>query len=361
MNKALVVLIILFTGVEGLFCGDGPVPFENAFLKIQDISLRTEGLNIGQISKIKVDSFGNLVSLDIKGNQVLVFNKTGDFVRRIGAQGQGPGEFISLYSLYIDPSGEIVIPDFKPRRINRFDKNCGFISSFIQGMHWPPHIIVSDSKGDLYLGGLKMDPEGKSPGTWIHKYRRNGQPLISFYPESGSKSQDWLQNIYPFFGFDIGPDDKIYAVQMHEYKISVYDIEGRLLKSFSESPSQFKNLDPGIKVDWDEIKSQSEMVAALTKASQSWTKIIQLDVLPGPFLLITMEMNNLVKGYERKYALDILFLDGRQRLVGIPTDFVYLCSDREGFVYFLEYSDEDTALNRDPRYRVGKYRVIVES
>lgn len=358
--RILVILYMLFT-CDILFCDKSPVPFQKAFLKIQEISLRTEGLNIGQISKIKIDSYGNFVSLDIKGNQVLVFDKTGGFLRRIGTRGQGPGEFISLYSLYIDPSGEIFVPDFKPRRINRFDQNGRFIDSFIQGLHWPPHILVSDSKGDLYLGGLKLDPEGKSSGSWIHKYRRSGKHLISFYPPSGSPSQDWLQNIYPFFGFDIGPDDRIYAVQMHEYKISVYDVKGRLLRSFGEIPPHFKKLDPGIKVDWDKITQQSEMVAALTRASQSWTKIIQLDILPGPFLLMTLEMNKLVKGYDRKYALDILTLDGRARLSGIPTDFIYLGSDRKGFVYFLEYTDEDTSLNRDPSYRLGKYRVMVEN
>lgn len=357
-KSSIFVGLLISAAVAPCIQTESSSPFGTIFEKLGQISIQTQGLEVGQIQKINVDHEGNLLLLDVKSVQLLAFNKTGQLAKSIGKRGQGPGEFNSLFGLHVDGNGNIYVSDLQARRINIFDKAGNYVSSFIHSAHWPPHLIKTDSVGNLFLGGLKEEPDGTAPGTWIHKYTREGKYLTSFYPRKDGR--DWLRNIYPFFGFDIDKEDMIYAVQMHEYDISVYDSSGNFIRSIGKSPPHFKRPDPKMRVDWTKFTTQSEMAEALTKISRSWTRIIQLDIVKDRYMFLLIEVNNLIKGFEKKYALDILDKTGHPVARGIQTDYKFLTSDNNGRAYFLEHTDEETALDRAPSYLIGIYNIRLD-
>jgi 6-bladed beta-propeller len=73
-----------------------------------------EGVIFGVIRDAAVDDAGNVYLLDVQLNQVHVFDRDGKFVRDIGREGEGPGEFRRPSSLFLTPDGKIAIVQSMP-------------------------------------------------------------------------------------------------------------------------------------------------------------------------------------------------------------------------------------------------------
>jgi len=354
-----IILFIFISLFSNLYC-EQLIPFENIFKKIKETNIQTEGLDVGYLFMVEIDSYNNFVFLDAKACQVLLFSKEGRFLKRVGKKGQGPGEFIAPSGIALDKQGNIIIADNRMRRINKYDKEGNFLSSFIiTGAHWPPNLIYIDSNENFFLGGLKSAFKEKEPETWINKYSSKGKYIKSFFIRN--TNQAWLRSIFPFFGFDMDDEDIIYAIQINEYKISVFDSEGNILKTFGKAPYYFKVPDPKLKVNWSKFKTQSEMRDELTKLSKSWTRILHINLVSNKYLLLILEMNNLIKGFDKKYVVDIWDKKGDLIIGGIRTGYKFLCSDKDGYVYFLTYTDEEKVLEKDPEYRIGKFKFTIDS
>lgn len=87
---------------------------------------------IGGINTLRVvDNY--IIIKDETANQVLVFDKKGQFLHHIGSVGQGPGEYISLSDISVDfDKKEIYLYDFTNDKINKYNIESGnFISSVI--------------------------------------------------------------------------------------------------------------------------------------------------------------------------------------------------------------------------------------
>ena len=347
-----VKMIVLFTP---LYCQQS-FSFDDLFEKVKEIHLQTENLEIGYLKEIAIDFYENILFLDPKGCQIIVFNQEGEFKKRVGGKGQGPGEFSFPTAMSVDNDGNIFISDHRSRRINIFDKEGKFISSFItSASHWQPVLIRNDSKKNIFFGGYQLDYEKKAPGKWINKYNSSGKYKNSFY--RAHTNQDWLRNV-GFFDFDIDDKNEIYAVQMNKYVISVFNSEGQLLKTLGAKPSYFKELNSDVIFDFKKFKNPSSAKNELLKLSKSWTKILQVKVICDNYLLLVIETNNLIKGLNEKYILDVWDKEGNFIVGRIPTDYKLLHIDKEGYVYFLIYSDEGEATEKDAQYKIGKYKFI---
>ncbi len=76
-----------------------------------------EDVIFGVVREIAVDDAGNVYLLDVQLNQVHVFDRDGNFLRDIGREGEGPGEFRRPSSMFILPDGRIAIVQTMPGRI----------------------------------------------------------------------------------------------------------------------------------------------------------------------------------------------------------------------------------------------------
>jgi hypothetical protein len=76
-----------------------------------------EAVIFGVIRDAAVDDAGNIYLLDVQLNQVHVFSPDGEFLRDIGREGEGPGEFRRPSGLFIMPDGRIAVSQFMPGRI----------------------------------------------------------------------------------------------------------------------------------------------------------------------------------------------------------------------------------------------------
>jgi hypothetical protein len=69
----------------------------------------------GEIASAAITAGGNVVVVDKKTHDVRLFDAKGNFLQRLGRQGQGPGEFRAPHSVLVTPSDEIWIADMQRR------------------------------------------------------------------------------------------------------------------------------------------------------------------------------------------------------------------------------------------------------
>ena len=86
---------------------------------------------------------------------------------------------------------------------------------------------------------------------------------------------------------------------------------------------------------------------------------MRLDIVDDRTMLIVTAANGLVKDCQQPYIIDLWTIGGEPVASGIPSDYKFLCSDKKGNVYFLIKSDEDTALEKDPTYTIGRYKPVL--
>ncbi len=351
-----IVLLQLIVTYPITLCGEENLDFESVFEKKLESEFLTDGLQFGSLWQIRIDSYGNLLFLDPKGCQVCLFNKIGKFIKRIGAKGQGPGEYIHPLAMEVDYIGNIYIADHSSRRINKYDKNGRFVSSFLlSSTHWAPdELIVVDSKKNLYVGGFKVDMNKPGEGKWIDKYDQKGKYIESIIDRESK--QTWLLRMFPVFCFDIGPNDLIYTAEIDKYSIVVRDTKGNYIDKIGTIPSYFREPSSTSNFDSSKYKSFEKVREALINLSKTWTKIIRIEVVEDVILLV-MEMNNVVKGINCKYLIDIYDVEGNRLYQGIKTDYKLLCSDKLGNIYFLLYTNEEEALDTSPKYEIGIFRL----
>jgi hypothetical protein len=76
-----------------------------------------EEIIFGVVTDVAVDAQGNLYALDSQLSQVSVFDREGGFVRTIGREGEGPGEFRRASELFVTADGKIAVGQMMPGKI----------------------------------------------------------------------------------------------------------------------------------------------------------------------------------------------------------------------------------------------------
>lgn len=75
----------------------------------------------GDIESVGRDRLGNVVVADVQALEIRVFDPEGGYLRSVGREGEGPGEFLNLTGAWTLADGGIVTVDYRLDRITRFD------------------------------------------------------------------------------------------------------------------------------------------------------------------------------------------------------------------------------------------------
>jgi len=142
---------------------------------------------IGRVNKMYILKDSIFILDRVVAKSLLVYNKKGEFLKKIGAIGQGPGEYILPFDFSININeGLIYLLDSYSQRINIYDVNtCEYIES----------IKLNDDKRrifqiELYNNQLYSDAHFLIPST-------NNYLLQELDDRSGITKDKWL-NIYNY-------------------------------------------------------------------------------------------------------------------------------------------------------------------
>lgn len=102
----------------------------------------------GDLRGLAVDRLGRIWVADIDAKEVRVFDGEGSFVRSVGREGEGPGEFQYPNGLAAGPEGRIHVFDPRTQRITVFDT---------AGRHLTDRRRTTGGYGFLWRGGFTRD------------------------------------------------------------------------------------------------------------------------------------------------------------------------------------------------------------
>jgi hypothetical protein len=172
-----------------------------------------------QAQYFSADSKGRIYVSDVKANQVLVFEKDGRYVMKIGRTGQGPGEF-NLVGRALPTGRGLAVLDRSNARIQYFDDRGQFANS----------LKLTKSFGDMAIGS-----DGR---VFALSSRYVTHEMISAIdPESKAESAFGLPPQALIKGPElcwpaIGPRNELYIAFWFYPLIQVYSPKGELLSSF---------------------------------------------------------------------------------------------------------------------------------
>jgi outer membrane protein assembly factor BamB len=76
-----------------------------------------EEIIFGVLSDVALDAQGNLYALDMQLSTISVFDGDGNFLRTIGREGEGPGEFRRAGHLFVTPDNKVAVAQTMPGKI----------------------------------------------------------------------------------------------------------------------------------------------------------------------------------------------------------------------------------------------------
>jgi len=232
MNKLTLLIIILLVFPSILYS-------QQLFKVKEDLvigkDLRREEFQLSWVSDVKVDDDGNIYVLDRRHCRLFKFNPYGALITTIGKRGDGFGEFEDPLQMVINKEGKIFVRDKKLKRITVFSADGTY------------HDLIKYTHLDV----VDFYPHGRDKILFV--YREEQQLKIGVFNDRSELLKEIIQlpvyktftigvNDYkvpdyfsgrPYWAFS--PSGEILAGSTENYKIDIYDTDGKLKKSIERA------------------------------------------------------------------------------------------------------------------------------
>jgi hypothetical protein len=197
-----------------------------------------EGELFGVINRVKTDESGNVYLLDQQLNEVKVFSPDGEYLRTIGREGEGPGEFRNPLDMCFLADGNLAVMQMAPGRLVMFtpagDPAGDHALPRLEG-GGTPGLVRGDALGDRLLLLISTNTPGQNKVD-IHR-------SLVLVDSDGVQQKQLLTSTRELefikFTFDetvwvtfdnrwsVLPGGDLYAVENYlPYEISVWNREG---------------------------------------------------------------------------------------------------------------------------------------
>ena len=240
----------------------------------------------GSLITCEVNSKGHMFIVDNGGNRVLEFDPKGKFLRQIGGEGQGPGEFQKLYSFQIMADDSAIAFDNTQNTItvSHFDAAMNFkkrtpnmvSGKFMQSLrfsrdgNWAASLWITFADKKVHTGILdsKMNP----------KLALTHDNQVVFDPSRAGDPAFWEGFLAAWFKipargagvFGFGWDGTVYTAINNHYEITRYDAEMKpnlvVNRKYKRILRTDEHLEAVVQPVYDELMSLMSGVDFLTPA-----------------------------------------------------------------------------------------------
>jgi hypothetical protein len=333
-----------------------------AFDLVEDLSIgqeKDETTFFPQGVNVNVDGQGRFYVCDFGNRRVQVYDKNGAFIRTLGRQGQGPGEYEfpsrvlldGAEDIYIDSGRSLVV--FGPD--GNFKKNIPVKTSLMMKIMRPDGAIIGPMQPRLREEGgpknklVQLGPDGEVLRT------------LALFPAYGVSPGQMLFHWYSGrLAFCPRPGDSLYFGFSLEYKIHVIDSEGRELFAFSKAEKS-----QGITAQEAELTREGGIWASFGARDPKTAPLGLPDHRPFYSNFISDELGRLyvvrfrpiTEKSETSSDIDVFSKDGYY-LYRMTWPFVPQII-KGGFLYEVR-QDEEAGLTKIIRYRIKNWGDFID-
>jgi sugar lactone lactonase YvrE len=146
-----------------------------------------------------------------------------------GSQGSGPGQFNLPYGISSDAQGTLWVADGFNGRVQHFDANGNYLSSFGSIGSGPGQFLVVtsvnlDVNGDLLVTSTNSDPQNgalaDANNQWVSRFTASGG-FVSRW--GGSYGEAGGQFRLPFSAV-AGPNNRVFVADYYNTRVQVFDV-----------------------------------------------------------------------------------------------------------------------------------------
>jgi len=201
--------------------GEGLEPADGEFGIIEDVTLGPDE--------------DEIYVTDALTSRIQVFDPQGTFLRKWGAVGEGPGQFVTAWGIAVDSTSQVYVADGGNKRVQKFSSTGSFLDQWREfggdpGVFATPTGVDIDSEGNIYVadqGGMihKFDSQMQFVTQWGGKGAAEGE-----FDMPGNMAFDSAGNVYV-------PDRNNHRVQKFSSDgefLAAWGTEGSAAEQFNE-------------------------------------------------------------------------------------------------------------------------------
>jgi DNA-binding beta-propeller fold protein YncE len=215
-------------------------------------NLIASGLGYGAVA---FDAEGNIYVADTGNRRIQKFDTERRFITSWGTQGAKEGQFLRPLALAIDGDGRVFVADDLRADIQVFDSDGAYLATW-----------GGRDAGDGRLNGPSDMTFDAAGNLWVADY--NNDRIVQFSPD-GDFLTKWgtygseAGELFSPSSLAVDDQGRAYVAEFGNYRVQVFDNEGRLLTTWGESgrgEGQFDGV-YGIVLDHDGNVYVSEVFA----------------------------------------------------------------------------------------------------
>lgn len=189
-----------------------------------------EDLIFGSIGGMITDRDGRLYVPDLQARQISVFSPDGEFLRHLGREGEGPGEFREPRSLVLMPNGNVGVIHEQPPRIICFRPSDG---TFVEDFHLTENpkypfqrlsrVVCRGKTLVAYASDIPESSEGIRIIARLLRFDETGK-FVGQCDTLGFEfnfAKPVTRERYDL-KWSVGPDERVYVNPAPEYNFEVY-------------------------------------------------------------------------------------------------------------------------------------------
>jgi sugar lactone lactonase YvrE len=207
---------------------------------IGDVDTEDENFAFHMPSGLAIDAQGRLYVLDQGNNRVQVLDADGKYLKTIGRQGQGPGEFFMPNTLAFNNQGVLFVGESNTARIQAFNPDGKLgqtVKLSITGMgeisllKSNQFLMSGSGMGGLILRGggvsLNDDKAGKLPN--LFKVVGQDGKIVREFGKGTDFGDAMVNGRANQISYILDGDENIYVAYPYQNRIEKYAADGRLL------------------------------------------------------------------------------------------------------------------------------------
>jgi len=230
-----------------------------------------------------------------------VYDSNGKHLFSFGKRGPGPTDFLALFNVAVDSSGNLWINDFNRKTLKAFTKDGEYLRNVSLPYELQPTSIMKmifNRYDELYL--LAQGSEGQI-SVWKLDLGKNDQKKL--YEEVRRKRLALVEFV-PDIAID--GDSNLFITDSFDYTIHILDREGKSIKTFSEKrrkkepirEEDFNIFDDDFRIV--KFPSYREILGELSGPSKYLPAIFGINIDGNLIYVWTSEMDE-----QRRYIIDI--------------------------------------------------------